>query len=138
MSKHDEDATSRRRKDDDEAQQLPEGWYYYGKQPPWAGQSAPREDPASDLKQAFDKVSRGNVDADTLGKLFALDDRHFWKGALVGAGVVLAMSNLPAIKGFMTMAMAGAGDMMRSPAPRREPSPAYQAQQEASPEEKRS
>lgn len=137
MSKHDEDATNRRRKDEDEAQQLPEGWYYYGKQPPWAGPSAPREDAASDLKQAFDKISRGNVDADTLGKLFALDDRHFWKGALVGAGVVLAMSNLPAIRGFMTMAMAGAGDMMRSPAPRREPS-AHPAPQEATPEEKRS
>lgn len=120
MSKHNEDATNCRQASENTERELPEGWYYYGKQPPWAAAPARQEDTTSDLKQAFDSLANGKVDADTVGRLFALDDRHFWKGALVGAGVVLAMSNLPTIKAFMALAMAGAGDMVRHAAPRKE------------------
>lgn len=117
-------------------QQPPEGWYYYGKESPWGEQAAGQSGDTADLKQAFDKLSRGDVDADMLGKLFALDDRHFWKGALVGAGVVLAMSNLPAIKAFLAMAMAGAGDAMRHTAPRNERTQPHPAPGNAPTEEK--
>lgn len=90
----------------------PEGWYYFGPQPPWAAAAHGTAPDTAQLKEAFDDLSRGEVNAETLGKLFALDDRHFWKGAVVGAGVVLALSNLPTIKAFMAMAAASAGQAM--------------------------
>lgn len=96
----------------------PEGWYYFGPQPPWATATDRSGPDAAQLKEAFDDLSRGEVNAETLGKLFSLDDRHFWTGAVVGAGVVLALSNLPAIKTFMAMAAASAGEAMQK-APRR-------------------
>lgn len=70
------------------------------------------------LQEAFETLSRGEVNPEMLGKLLALDDRHFWKGAVVGAGVVLALSNLPAIKAFMAMAAASAGEAMTRAAER--------------------
>lgn len=97
----------------------PHGWYYFGPEPPWAqapaeGRHGPvdarygatdshgRSDDTghdnADLMAAFDKMSRGELSAETLGTLFSLNDRDFWKGALVGSAVVLALSNLPALK----------------------------------------
>ncbi|KGJ06661.1 hypothetical protein SAMN04487972_102295 [Paracoccus halophilus] len=116
-------STHENRSAEGETRSMPEGWYYYGAQPPWQA-AASAGTKAADLKQAFDKLSRGDVDADTLGKLLALDDKHFWKGALVGAGVVLALTNLPMLKAVMANAMAGAGDVMRNAAPQQSAPPA--------------
>ncbi len=62
--------------------------------------------------QAFDKMSRGEVDAQTLGSLLNLNDRDFWKGALVGSAAVLLLSNLPALTSMVqaaTDAVSGTG-----------------------------
>ncbi len=61
-------------------------------------------------KEAFDRLSRGDVSADTIGKLLSLDEREFWKGALVGAAAVLLASNLPTLKAmFAGMAASATG-----------------------------
>lgn len=64
----------------------------------------------SDLMEAFDRMSRGDVNAETLGKMFSLNDRDFWKGALVGSAAVLLISNLPALKSMLgTLSGSDAG-----------------------------
>lgn len=64
--------------------------------------SAPAEEPAHHaMKEAFDRLSRGDLSAESLGKLLDLDDREFWKGALVGAAATLIATNLPALKGLL-------------------------------------
>lgn len=58
--------------------------------------------------QAFDRLARGDVSAETLGMLFNLRDRDFWKGAVAGSAVALA--NLPALKAmFAVFAAQGFG-----------------------------
>jgi hypothetical protein len=52
-------------------------------------------DDSADLKEAFDRLSRGDLSADTIGKLLNLKDRDFWTGALVGAAGALLATNLP-------------------------------------------
>ncbi|ODS01391.1 hypothetical protein AUC68_00585 [Methyloceanibacter methanicus] len=59
-------------------------------------------------KEAFDRLSRGHVDADTIGKLLSLDDDGFWKGALIGAGAALLATNLPTLKTMFAGAFTGA------------------------------
>lgn len=51
----------------------------------------------ADFKEAFDRLSRGDLSADTIGKLLGLDHSDFWKGALVGAAAALLANNLPAL-----------------------------------------
>jgi hypothetical protein len=112
----------------------PHGWYYFGPEPPWAG-GAPhhgrhhddRRDSGrnrghdgghanADLMEAFDRMSRGDLGAETIGKLFDVTDRDFWKGALVGSAAALALSNLPALKALFGAAVASAGGAMAKPA----------------------
>ena len=62
-----------------------------GAAPPY-GQA---RDHNTDLKEAFDRLSRGDLSADTIGKLLGLDDRDFWTGALLGAAAALLATNLP-------------------------------------------
>lgn len=110
----------------------PYGWYYFGPEPPlpqpdtnvWQGgpyghghagetrhQHAmgggaspfgPASDPSGDLKEAFDRLSRGDLSADTIGKLLNLNDRDFWTGALVGAAAALLASNLPTLMNIVS------------------------------------
>lgn len=47
--------------------------------------------------EAFDRLSRGDLSADTIGKLFNLKDRDFWTGAVVGAAGALLATNLPTL-----------------------------------------
>ncbi len=56
----------------------------------------------ADFKEAFDRLSRGDVSADTIGKLLGLDDSDFWKGALVGAAAALLASNLPILMNMLS------------------------------------
>ena len=66
----------------------------------------------NDLKEAFDRLSRGDLSADTIGKLLNLDDRDFWTGALVGAAAALLATNLPTLMSMFSAAArpkAGAG-----------------------------
>ncbi|PTQ71888.1 hypothetical protein [Celeribacter persicus] len=96
----------------------PFGWYYFGPEPPWKTSGAApssRDTNAdasgednTDLMRAFDRLSRGEVNAETIGKLFDLKDRDFWKGALAGAAAALAANNLPALKAMAASVMAGA------------------------------
>lgn len=102
----------------------PVGWYYFGPEPPWgagcapgwgtpagaqrgAGPGAaqpgpqPQQPDNRDLMQAFDRLARGDVSAETLGMLFNLRDRDFWKGAVAGSAVALALANLPALKAML-------------------------------------
>ncbi|MFW5881368.1 MAG: hypothetical protein ACOCTP_02490, partial [Roseicyclus sp.] len=44
----------------------PEGWYYFGPQPPWAAATHGPEPDTAKLKEAFDELSRGEVNAETL------------------------------------------------------------------------
>jgi|GEM_PF-2451986 len=84
------------------AGELPHGWYYYGPQPPWAaGPPTGGGADNSELMEAVDRLSRGDVSPSTLGKLFNLNDRDFWTGALVGSAAVLVLTNLPAVKAFV-------------------------------------
>ncbi len=113
----------------------PFGWYYFGPEPPVLRTNGPSSfspgeshethapDARSgginahrnaDLKEAFDRLSRGDLSADTIGKLLGIDDREFWKGALIGAAAALLANNLPILKS----AFAGA---MRSDASGKEP-----------------
>lgn len=62
--------------------------------------------------EPFDRLSRGRIDAETLGKPFYAADRDFWKGAPAGSAAALALSNLPALKaafGAMEASAASAG-----------------------------
>ncbi len=70
--------------------------------PPYGGAGGPDN---RDLMEAFDRLARGDLSAETFGRLLNLDDRDFWKGALVGSVAVLALTNMPAIRA----AMAGLG-----------------------------
>ncbi|MCB9959727.1 MAG: hypothetical protein H6843_14115 [Rhodospirillaceae bacterium] len=97
---------------------LPFGWYYYGPDPAMeaaaaggpGGHGGPAHgDDTAAYRAAFDQLARGDLNADTLGKLFNLDDRDFWKGALVGAAATLVLSNLPAIKSMLAGLAASAG-----------------------------
>ncbi|MBN9673486.1 hypothetical protein [Roseibium aggregatum] len=105
--------------------QPPHGWYYFGPQPPWAGGGQgpfgaaggsagdagvqpDAEAGNQDLMDAFNRLSRGDLSAETLGKLFDLKDRDFWKGALLGSAAVLAVSNMPAIKALIASFTASA------------------------------
>jgi hypothetical protein len=56
----------------------------------------------SDFKEAFDRLSRGDLSAETIGKLLGLDDTDFWKGALVGAAAALLATNLPALMNMLS------------------------------------
>ncbi|TKD14467.1 hypothetical protein FBT96_18255 [Rhodobacter capsulatus] len=113
----------------------PVGWYYFGPEPPWGAGCAPGWGPQAgpgpaagfqggaqlgpqpqpqpdnrDLMQAFDRLARGDVSAETLGMLFNLRDRDFWKGAVAGSAVALALANLPALKAmFAGLAAQGFG-----------------------------
>jgi hypothetical protein len=116
------------------------GWYYFGPEPPWANpaanawQGAPygpghgragcaggrnptgggaghhASDDSADLMEAFDRLSRGDLSADTIGKLFNLKERDFWTGALVGAAGALLATNLPTLINMVSgMARAKTG-----------------------------
>jgi hypothetical protein len=83
-------------------QMPPYGWYYYGPgpspiAPPAAASPNGEAADSSQFKEAFDRLSRGDLSAETISKLLKLDDADFWKGALVGAAVALLATNLPAI-----------------------------------------
>ena len=56
----------------------------------------------ADLKEAFDRLSRGDLSADTIGKLLGMDDRDFWTGAVLGAAAALLATNLPAIMSMLS------------------------------------
>ncbi|MGZ9090284.1 MAG: hypothetical protein ACXW3T_01505 [Rhodoplanes sp.] len=56
----------------------------------------------SDLTEAFDRLSRGDLSADTIGKLLNLDDRDFWTGALLGAAAALLATNLPNLMSILS------------------------------------
>ena len=56
----------------------------------------------SDLKEAFDRLSRGDLSADTIGKLLNLDDRDFWTGAVLGAAAALLATNLPTLMSMLS------------------------------------
>ncbi len=89
-----------------EGTQAPQGWYYHGPQPPEGvapQQGANREE----LQKAIEGVARGDFGPETVSRLFAFGDRDFWKGALVGAGVALALNNMPQIKEMFGTLMAG-------------------------------
>ncbi|MDF2140888.1 hypothetical protein [Paenirhodobacter sp. CAU 1674] len=109
----------------------PVGWYYFGPEPPWAtpagtpqqadpqaGYGAQMQGGAdnADLMQAFDRLARGDLSAETLGALFNIRDRDFWKGAVAGSIAALALANLPTIKAFASMVGAQAFAAAR-PAP---------------------
>ena len=92
------------------AKHPPHGWYYYGPEPPWAGGAAgggagPHAD-GKDLMEAFDRLSRGEMNAETLGHFLNPRDREFWKGALLGSMAALALANMPALKA-MAAGLAG-------------------------------
>ena len=70
----------------------------------------------ADLMQAFDRLARGDLSAETLGALFNIRDRDFWKGAVAGSIAALALANLPTIKAFASMVGAQAFAAAR-PAP---------------------
>lgn len=96
---------------------LPYGWYYYGPDPAMQGAAPGPEGPggpahgddAAAYRDAFDQLARGDLNADTLGKLFNLNDRDFWKGALVGAAATLVLTNLPALKSLLAGLAAAGG-----------------------------
>lgn len=94
-----------------QAQHGPAGWG--GDSPSWHGghgHRGPSYDDSADLKEAFNRLSRGDLSADTIGKLIGMSDREFWKGALAGAAAVLLVNNLPAVrKIFAGAANSGAG-----------------------------
>ncbi|ODR95266.1 hypothetical protein AUC70_06135 [Methyloceanibacter stevinii] len=73
------------------------------------GDAYEKHDKSAAYMDAFDRLSRGHVDAQTIGKLLSLDDEEFWKGALVGAGAALLATNLPALKTMLAGAFAGGG-----------------------------
>ncbi|MEG6508988.1 hypothetical protein V6C03_08390 [Methyloligella sp. 2.7D] len=75
---------------------------------PGHGGQSPGYDENAAHKEAFERLSRGNVDAETIAKLLSLDERDFWKGALVGAGAALLATNLPALKAMLAGALAAA------------------------------
>ncbi len=56
----------------------------------------------ADLKEAFDRLSRGDLSADTIGKLLGMDDRDFWTGAVLGAAAALLATNLPTIMSMLS------------------------------------
>lgn len=149
MSKHDDGDQPRNpgRGEPGAGATPPVGWYYFGPEPPWVagcapgwgpqagpGQGGAQNGPQSgfgpgpqqpdnrDLMQAFDRLARGDVSAETLGMLFNLRDRDFWKGAVAGSAVALALANLPALKamfaGFAAQGfgMGGMGAMGTPPA----------------------
>lgn len=67
-------------------------------------------DDSTDLMEAFDRLSRGDLSADTIGKLFNLKDRDFWTGAVVGAAGALLATNLPTLINLVSgLARAKAG-----------------------------
>jgi len=124
MSNHDDDDDDRRGGGPGPGAAPPVGWYYFGPEPPWgagcapgwgtptgagprsqgAAQNGPQSGPPPDnrdLMQAFDRLARGDVSAETLGMLFNLRDRDFWKGAVAGSAVALALANLPALKAML-------------------------------------
>jgi hypothetical protein len=75
------------------------------------GQGGPDSSANAQFKDAFDRLSRGDVSIETISKLLNLDDREFWKGAIVGAAAALLVSNLPAVKGiFEAMTSPKAAD----------------------------
>ena len=84
----------------------------------------PQQPDNRDLMQAFDRLARGDVSAETLGMLFNLRDRDFWKGAVAGSAVALALANLPALKAmFAVFAAQGFGmGGMGAPTPTKEES----------------
>ncbi|RBO53894.1 hypothetical protein DSD19_07225 [Rhodovulum sp. BSW8] len=91
----------------------PCGWYYFGPEAPVGPGPQQRSGGAdtADYIEAFEHLSRGDVNPAALGKLLALNDRDFWKGALIGAGAVLALSNLPALKALLgTFAAAASSE----------------------------
>jgi hypothetical protein len=57
---------------------------------------------SADLKEAFDRLSRGDLSADTIGKLLGMDDRDFWTGAVLGAAAALLATNLPTIMSMLS------------------------------------
>lgn len=78
----------------------------------------PQQPDNRDLMQAFDRLARGDVSAETLGMLFNLRDRDFWKGAVAGSAVALALANLPALKAmFAGLAAQGFGMGGMTPPP---------------------
>ncbi|WP_444429603.1 hypothetical protein ACTTAM_13525 [Rhodobacter capsulatus] len=89
-------------------------------------QAGPQPQPDNrDLMQAFDRLARGDVSAETLGMLFNLRDRDFWKGAVAGSAVALALANLPALKAmFAGLAAQGFGmGAMATPPAAAKPAP---------------
>ncbi|KQB12099.1 hypothetical protein H9N28_11125 [Rhodobacter capsulatus] len=90
--------------------------------PGFGAAPGPQEPDNRDLMQAFDRLARGDVSAETLGMLFNLRDRDFWKGAVAGSAVALALANLPALKAMFAglaaqgFGMGGMGAMGTPPA----------------------
>ncbi|MGD9919028.1 MAG: hypothetical protein AB7U46_13500 [Paenirhodobacter sp.] len=85
-------------------------------------------DDNEDLKEAFDRISRGDIGADTIAKLFNVRDRDFWVGAIGGSIVALALNNLPQIKMMLAMLTASGGPGKSGQAQTRTTAPAPSGQ----------
>ncbi|ULB12414.1 hypothetical protein ORIO_21760 (plasmid) [Cereibacter azotoformans] len=115
----------------------PPGWYYYGPEmPPFAapfpgwcyppgaampgGHPAPQPDATAGgldteaMQEMFEQFARGEVKADTIGRLLGVCDHEFWKGAMFGAAAGLLAANIPAIRSILGALMAS-GEAGRTP-----------------------
>ena len=74
---------------------------YYAAPPPMAGHPGfhtsagghPGQGQGPGMSEVMEELANGGSGLSSLGKLLDFDDKDFWKGALVGAAVVLLLTN---------------------------------------------
>ncbi|GAB3514581.1 YtxH domain-containing protein [Photobacterium alginatilyticum] len=91
------------------------GYMHPGMTPPQAEQAAEESDPMFEQAQAMLEGALGEeagMFKQILGTM-GMNDKEFWKGAMVGAAAALILSNENVRKGLMGM-VSNAGDMLKS------------------------